>query len=109
MLLEKSYGSGKNSLSKDEILWSLAEFKNAVKKYPFIVFQFGSTHISYTSPLFNNNTTRLYVNVDNPGGTTLVVKIAEYGDNNIKITEQHTFPYIRCTSLRILGVKITVL
>ena len=108
VLLEKSYGQGKNNFSQNETVWTLAEYYKAVRGYPFIALQFGSTHVSTVSPLFNNNNTRMHVSVSNPGGETTIFQIAEY-DNNIQVSKQYIFPYIKCTTLRVLGVRIITL
>ena len=108
VLLEKHYGQGKNNFAQNETVWSLTEYKNAIRNYPFIVLQFGSTHVSTVSPLFNNNNTRLYVSVSNPGGETTIFQIAEYG-NNIQVSKQYIFPYVKCTALRVLGVRFNIL
>ena len=108
ILLDKSYISGKNIFTTNEIIWGvseLAEYKKAIKNYPFIVIQFFSTHTSIISSLFKSDNSRLFVPIPNPESEHTVFQIVE-SDNSFQVFRTYNFSNIKCTGLRIMGVKI---
>ena len=108
ILLDKSYISGKNIFTTNEIIWGvseLAEYKKAIKNYPFIVIQFFSSHTSIISSLFKSDNSRLFVPIPNPEGEHTIFQIVE-SDNSFQVFRTYNFGNIKCTGLRIMGVKI---
>lgn len=108
ILLDKSYISGKNIFTTNEIIWGvseLAEYKKAIKNYPFIVIQFFSSHTSIISSLFKSDNSRLFVPIPNPEGEHTIFQIIE-SDNSFQVFRTYNFNNIKCTGLRIMGVKI---
>ena len=108
ILLDKSYISGKNIFTTNEIIWGvseLAEYKKAIKNYPFIVIQFFSTHTSIISSLFKSDNSRLFVPIPNPESEHTIFQIVE-SDNSFQVFRTYNFSNIKCTGLRIMGVKI---
>ena len=108
ILLDKSYISGKNIFTTDEIIWGvseLAEYKKAIKNYPFIVIQFFSSHTSIISSLFKSDNNRLFVPIPKPESEHTIFQIIE-SDNTFKVFRTYNFGNIKCTGLRIMGVKI---
>lgn len=108
ILLDKSYISGKNIFTTNEIIWGvseLAEYKKAIKNYPFIVIQFFSSHTSIISSLFKSDNSRLFVPIPNPDGEHTIFQIVE-SDNGFQVFRTYNFSNIKCTGLRIMGVKI---
>lgn len=108
ILLDKSYISGKNIFTTNEIIWGvseLAEYKKAIKNYPFIVIQFFSSHTSIISSLFKSDNSRLFVPIPNPEGEHTIFQIIE-SDNSFQVFRTYNFGNIKCTGLRIMGVKI---
>nr|DAR66576.1 MAG TPA: tail collar fiber protein [Caudoviricetes sp.] len=108
ILLDKSYISDKNIFTTDEIIWGvseLAEYKKAIKNYPFIVIQFFSSHTSIISSLFKSDNNRLFVPIPKPESEHTIFQIVE-SDNSFKVFRTYNFGNIKCTGLRIMGVKI---
>lgn len=108
ILLDKSYISGKNIFTTEEIIWGvseLAEYKKAIKNYPFIVIQFFSSHTSIISSLFKSDNSRLFVPIPNPDGEHTIFQIVE-SNNSFQVFRTYNFSNIKCTGLRIMGVKI---
>jgi len=108
ILLDKSYISGKNIFTTNEIIWGvseLAEYKKAIINYPFIVIQFFSSHTSIISSLFKSDNSRLFVPIPNPDGEHTIFQIVE-SDNGFQVFRTYNFSNIKCTGLRIMGVKI---
>lgn len=108
IILDKSYISGKNIFTTNEIIWGvseLEEYKKAIKNYPFIVIQFFSSHTSVISSLFKSDNSRLFVPIPNPEGEHTIFQIVE-SDNGFQVFRTYNFSNIKCTGLRIMGVKI---
>jgi len=108
ILLDKSYSSGKNIFTIGEIIWGgseLAEYKEAIKNYPFVVIQFFSSHTSVISSLFKSDNSRLFVPIPNPESEHTIFQIIE-SDNGLQVFRNYNFGNIKCIGLRIMGVKI---
>lgn len=108
IILDKSYVSGKKIFTTNETIWGvseLAEYKKAIKNYPFVVIQFFSSHTSIISSLFKSDNSRLFVPIPNPESEHTVFQIIE-SDNGLQVFRNYNFGSIKCTGLRIMGVKI---